>query len=211
MAHTDVSGTLLDALEKALDVWAERFAGEQDPLYWVLRVKAAESHGGPTRTTVLARAPETVRQLARDRLKADARYWDNVRYANLDRVTQLWGVIVNAVRVAAESPMATSGQKQVFAYPPGSLLAFFRAARERMEVADQLYHCFKPMPAPECQALAALLNVHVDARLDVDLMCRLVRLLDGEGPLTDAEAAVLDNLSNTGLVDAAFRGLRGHA
>jgi hypothetical protein len=42
-------------------------------------------------------------------------------------------------------------------------------------------------------------------------MLRLVRLLDAEGPLNDEESAALNTLSNTALVDAAFRGLRGQA
>ncbi|RMH43268.1 MAG: hypothetical protein D6689_05850 [Deltaproteobacteria bacterium] len=211
MPHDDVSDALRRAMESALRVWAERFDGTNDPLYWVLRIKAAETHGGPGRANLLVDVPDAVRDDVAAHLDADARYWDNIRYADLDRVAQLWGVVVNAVRVVADSPMATERQREVFAYPAESLYSFFRAARDRMEIADQLYHFFKPMPAPECQALAALLNVHVDAPLDVDLMCRLVRLLDGEGPLSDGEAADLDNLSNTGLVDAAFRGLRRQA
>jgi hypothetical protein len=198
-------------METALDIWAARFDGENDALYWVLRVKAAQTSGGAGGSGVYALIPAAVKDDVTEHLTADRRYWDNVRYANLDRVTQLWGVIVNAVRVAAESHMATDGQKQVFAYPVESLVAFFRSARERMEVADQLYHCFKPMPAPECQALAALLNVHIDAALDAALLRRLVRLLDDEGPLSESESADLDTLANTSLVDAAFRGLRGSA
>jgi hypothetical protein len=211
MAHNDVSESLLSGFESALDNWASRFDGERDSLYWVLRVKVAETNGGPGRHSVLAAVADDLKRDVHDHLEADAKYWDNVRYANLDRVTQLWGVVVNSVRVAANSHMATDVQKKVFAYPVESLVAFFRSARERMEVADQLFHCFKPMPAPECQTLAALLNVHAVARLDAEILTRLVRLLDDEGPLTDEESAALDTLANTGLVDAAFRGLRGEA
>jgi len=209
MAHNDVSESLLEGMSTALDIWADRFQGEGDSLYWVLRIKTAETTGDSGAASILGSVPGDVREQVSELLRADSDYWDNIRYANLDRVTQLWGVVVNSLRVAADSPMATDVQKQVFDYAAESLLAFFRCARERMEVADQLYHCFKPMPAPECQALAALLNVHIDAPLDVSLMCRLVRLLDGEGPLTDEESADLDTLANTGLVAAAFRGMRG--
>ncbi len=80
-----------------------------------------------------------------------------------------------------------------------------------MEVADALYHAVKAMPAPECQALAALLNVHVDARIDATTMVRLVRLLDHEGPVSPEETEALASISNTHLVDAAFSGLRAHA
>jgi hypothetical protein len=59
--------------------------------------------------------------------------------------------------------------------------------------------------------MAALLNVHVDARLDETIMCRVVRLLDHEGPMTPEETNALQALSNTSLVDATFRGLRGSA
>jgi hypothetical protein len=140
-----------------------------------------------------------------------AAYWGDVRYTTLEPVTQLWGTVVNAVRVAAQSGRATEVQKRVFEFPPASLVRFFHAARERMEVADSLYHAFKAMPAPECQALGALLNVHVDARLDQATMVRLVRLLDDEGPMSREESEALASISNTHLVDAAFSGLRAHA
>lgn len=209
MPLTQVSEALLEGMTATLDVWADRFDGESDAFYWVLRAKAAESNGGPAH--VIARVPSQLRDDVTRRLGAMASYWDNIRYATLDRVTQLWGTVVNAVRVAAESEMATERQRKVFDIPLPSLVAFFRAARERMEVADGLYHAFKPMPAPECQALAALLNVHVEAPLDADLLCRLVRLLDAEGPLTEDESEALATLSNTALVNSAFRGLRSRA
>ena len=210
MGHNDVSETLLTGMEAALDMWAARFSGAQHPLYWVLRGKIAAQNGG-TSSEATVSAPAVIRSDVEGKLAADAEYWSNIRYANLDRATQLWGVVVNAVRVAADSPVAADVQKRVFDYQSESLVAFFRSARERMEVADQLFHCFKPMPAPECQALAALLNVHVDARFDREFMCRLVRLLDAEGPLSQEESAALDTLTNTSLVGAAFRGLRGQA
>jgi hypothetical protein len=123
----------------------------------------------------------------------------------------LWGTIVNALRVAADSARATDEQKQVFEFSKEALVDFFHSARARMEVADGLYHAYRAMPAPECQAMAALLNVHVDARLDADVMCRLVRLLDHEGPMTPEENRDLEALANTRLVNASFRGLRGCA
>ncbi len=209
MGHNDVSEILLSGLSTALDIWQSRFDGESDALYWVLRAKAADTNGIPGSPRVLADVPAELRSRVNEAMAADRKYWDNVRYANLDRVTQLWGVVVNAVRVAADSPMATDGQRAVFKFPAESIVDFFRSCRERMEIADALFHAFKPMPAPECQALAALLNVHVDAPLDVPLMKRIVLLLDDEGPLSEQESADLATLSNTDLVSAAFRGLRG--
>ncbi len=78
-------------------------------------------------------------------------------------------------------------------------------------MADGLYHVFRAMPAPECQAIAALLNVHVDAILDEAVMCRIVRLLDHEGPMTPEETRDLASLTNTDLVYATFSGWRGNA
>jgi len=198
-------------MEAALDVWATRFSGDKDGLYWVLRAKSAEAAGASPihLARLLEGVPADLGGEVRQRLEQTAAYWDNIRYASLDRVTQLWGTVVNALRVDASSPMATEAQKEVFAFPTDSLVALFRAARDRMEIADQLHHAFKPMPAPECQALAALFNVHVDATLDADLMQRLVRLLDAEGPLSESESADLATLSNTSLVHATFRGKRG--
>ena len=68
-----------------------------------------------------------------------AAYWGDVRYAALEPVTQLWGTVVNAVRVAAQSGRATEVQKRVFEFPIVALVRFFQAARERMEVADSLH------------------------------------------------------------------------
>ena len=211
MPLTDVSQALLDGMTEALDQWAE-LGGERESLYWVLRAKAAEANGSPAGSVgTVAGVPAELRNEVERHLSRMARYWDNIRYAGLDRVTQLWGTVVNAVRVAAGSDAVTPKQREVFDFDKSSIVAFLRSARARMRVADQLYHAFKPMPAPECQALAALLNVHIDAQLDESSMCRLVRLLDAEGPLSDEESADLASLTNTALVDAAFRGLRGQA
>lgn len=207
MALADTSKILFDGMRDSLDVWAAKLGGESQLLYWLLRSKVDEIGGGARRAPPprdIAGALSSLRQ------RADA-YWGDVRYASLEPVTQLWGTIVNAVRVAAQSSRATDGQKRLFDFDPQSLVTFFHAARDRMEVADALYHAFKAMPAPECQALAALLNVHVDARLDATTMVRLVRLLDHEGPMSPEETEALASISNTHLVDAAFSGLRAHA
>jgi hypothetical protein len=215
MSHTDTSQILRKGMCDILEAWAHRAngSGVDDTLYWLLRLKLAQTGltPGVTVNDLSSRVPEDQREGVLGALRSTSAYFDDVRYASLEPVTQLWGIIVNGLRVAASSDRATEVQKDVFAYPPESLVSFFRAARERMEVADALYHVFKAMPAPECQALAALLNVHVDARFDIDVMCRLVRLLDHEGPMSEEERHVLSTLSNTKLVDATFRGLRSHA
>jgi hypothetical protein len=209
MALTDTSHILFDGMRSALDSWAARFQGERDLLYWLLRLKVGEIAGDTYREE--SRVPQDLRgPLSALRQRTDA-YWGDIRYAALEPVTQLWGTIVNAVRVAAQSGRATDVQKKTFDFPAASLVTFFLAARERMEVADALYHAFKAMPAPECQALGALLNVYVDARLDAGTMIRLVRLLDHEGPMTPEEMEDLAAISKTHLVDAAFSGLRAHA
>jgi hypothetical protein len=206
----DTSRILFDGIRNALDIWAARFEGQRDLLYWLLRTTVGEVETGDG-SHEAARVPAELREELLARRLSTAAYWSDVRYTTLEPVTQLWGTVVNAVRVAAESSRATEVQKRVFDFPMSSLVRFFHAARERMEVADSLYHAFKAMPAPECQALAALLNVHVDARLDAPTVTRLVRLLDHEGPMTPEETEALASISKTHLVDAAFSGLRAHA
>jgi hypothetical protein len=209
MAVADTSLILFDGMRDTLDTWAARFQGDRDLLYWLLRVKVSEIAGDERREQ--GRVPQDLRgPLAAIRQHTDS-YWGDIRYATLEPVTQLWGTIVNAVRVAAQSGRATDVQKRTFDFPAATLVTFFHAARDRMEVADALYHAFKAMPAPECQALAALLNVHVDARLDASIMIRLVRLLDHEGPMSPEESEDLQAITKTHLVDAAFSGLRAHA
>jgi hypothetical protein len=209
MALADTSHILFDGMRSALDSWAARLQGERDLLYWLLRLKVSEIAGDTYREE--SRVPQDLRgPLSALRQRTDS-YWGDIRYAALEPVTMLWGTVVNAVRVAAQSGRATEVQKKTFDFPAASLVTFFHAARDRMEVADSLYHAFKAMPAPECQALGALLNVHVDARLDTGTMIRLVRLLDHEGPMTPEEMEDLAAISKTHLVDAAFSGLRAHA
>ncbi len=208
--HTDTSEILLRAMRDALDAWARKQDGDPDELYWVLRMELSETglSEGTTMRDVVAGIPEKMRGRVEGIFQRTRDYWQDVRYASLEPVTQLWGTVVNAVRAVAGSDRSTDVQQKVFDYPAEQLLGFFRACRERMEVADELYHVYKAMPAPECQALAALLNVHVNAPLDADTMCRLVRLLDHEGPMSDSEHQDLAALSNTSLVSASFRGLR---
>jgi hypothetical protein len=209
MNVADTSKILLDGAQAVLDQWGSRHGADRDPLYWVLRLQLAEIAGDDL-SRVEQAMPEEIRDEVSRRRGQVREYFDDVRYVALEPVVALWGTVVNSLRVAANTDRATKVQKEVFAFSRDSVLAFFQAARERMAVADSLYHAYKAMPAPECQALAALLNIHVDARLDVDSMCRLVRLLDHEGPMSAEEARTLSALTNTSLVDATFRGLRGH-
>jgi hypothetical protein len=209
MNVADTSKILLDGAQAVLDQWRAKPGADQDLLYWVLRLQLAEITGDDL-LRVEQSVAEDVRDEVRGRREKVREYYDDVRYVALEPVVALWGTVVNSLRVAADTDRTTPVQKDVFAFSRDSVLAFFQAARERMAVADSLYHAYKAMPAPECQALAALLNIHVDARLDVDSMCRLVRLLDHEGPMSAEEQRTLSALTNTSLVDATFRGLRGH-
>jgi hypothetical protein len=211
--HTDTSEILLQGMRDALDVWGTRLNGTPEPLYWVLRLQLSDTglSDGVTVQDIAAQIPAALRNDVEGRFQRTRGYWRDIRYASLEPVTQLWGTIVNGMRVVAESGRATEMQKKVFDYADESLVAFFRACRERMEVADALYHSYKAMPAPECQALAALLNVHIDAPLDADTLCRTVRLLDHEGPMSPEEHQDLAAISNTSLLSAAFRGLRYEA
>lgn len=206
MSVTDTSRILFDGMCSALAEWHQVYGGADSSLYWVLRIQAASID--PTRGCRLADVPAGLRASVEDRLSRTERYFADVRYSSLEPVTVLWGTVVNGMRVAAQSPQAREIQREVFDLPAQDLVQFFLGARSRMEVADELYHVFKAMPAPECQALAALLNVHVDARLDAATLCRLVRLIDHEGPMTTEESQDLAALRNTALVDAAFSGLR---
>lgn len=209
----DTSEILLRGMQTALDVWSGKQESAPQHLYWVLRLQMAEHgfDGWQSVAAVTEQIPEDIREQVLLRFRQANEYWDDIRYASLEPVTQLWGTVVNSIRVAANSDRATDVQKRVFQFAEDSLVAFFRAARERMEVAEELHNAFKAMPAPECQALSALLNVHVEGRLDGDVLGRLVRLLDHEGPMSEEEQEALSALSATKLVDAAFSGLRSHA
>lgn len=218
-SSTDPSDILLDGLRAGLDRWAARDGRSAPPLYWVLRLQLAETglEPGASPGDVLARVPEASRDDVQRRFRAATAYFDDIRYAALAPVAQVWGTVVNAMRVAAASNRATTGQKQVFDFGADAVAALFRALRADVDGASALHRAFRSMPAPELQAMAALLNVDLDrspgrsngeSELDADTMVKLVRLLDHEGPMSPEEQAYLESLTPTTLVDAAFTGLR---
>lgn len=211
MSLTNTSALLLNSMTAILDNWGDKLAGKNSALYWLLRAQESDVAGGDVSATLGQIEDPELRNQVEKNFAAAGEYWADVRYASLEPVTMLWGTIVNCLRVAAKTGRATDGQRAVFNYDPAMVLSFFKAAWSKMEVADGLYHIFRAMPAPECQAMAALLNVHVDAVLDEAVMCRLVRLLDHEGPMSPEELQDLSTLSNTHLVNATFSGLRGSA
>jgi hypothetical protein len=137
-------------------------------------------------------------------------YFDNVRYAMLDPPTQVWGTLANVLRVAAGVDSVTERQRATFAFSADSLATFFRAAHQDPKLAEALWQAFKPMPSADCQTLAALFNVNLDVKLDGATVISIVRVLGNEGPLTSEESQAFATLKHTGLVNAAFRGLRGH-
>jgi hypothetical protein len=215
----DTSEVLLEGLRAGLDRWASRDGNTAEPLYWVLRMQIAETglDGGGSPSDVLSRVPANLRDEVSRSFRAATTYFDDIRYAALAPVAQVWGTVVNAMRVAAESNRATVVQKQVFGYSPATVTRLFVALRADVAVADALHRAFRAMPTPECQAMAALLNVDMDRspsrsgagdELDEVTMVRLVRLLDHEGPMSPEEQSFLASLTPTSLVDAAFAGLR---
>jgi len=216
---TETANVLLQGLREGLDRWAARDGNDVEPLYWVLRLQLAETglEPGASPGDVLARVPEEHRDEVARRFKAATGYFDDIRYAALAPVTQVWGTVVNAMRVAANSNRATPVQRQVFAFSPISVVKLFGALRGDVAAAHGLHRAFGAMPAPELQAMAALLNVDMDRSpgrgngentLDVETMTRLVQLLDHEGPMSPEEQAYLQSITPTQLVDAAFSGLR---
>jgi hypothetical protein len=219
MQAFDTSELLLKGLRAGLDRWAAREGNAAEPLYWVLRTQIAEVglEPGASPGDVMARIPASMREEVQRLYRGATGYFDDIRYAALAPVAQVWGTVVNALRVAADSNRATAVQRSVFTYSVDSVAKLFRALRADVELADQLHHTYRAMPAPECQAIAALLNVDLDrspsrsngeSELDAETMVRLVRLLDHEGPMSPEEQRYLASLTPQTLVDAAFAGLR---
>ncbi|MCA9673665.1 MAG: hypothetical protein H6709_00920 [Kofleriaceae bacterium] len=219
MHGIDTSELLRQGIVAGLDRWAARDGNTAEALYWVLRLQLAETglDNGTSPGDVMARVPAEGRDEVTRRFRGATAYFDDIRYAALAPVTQVWGTVVNSMRVAADSNRVTPGQRQVFDVPAEQVVKLFRALRSDVDVADSLHRAFGAMPAPECQAMAALLNVDLDrspsrssgdSELDVETMVRLVRLLDHEGPMTPEEQAYLESITPTTLVDAVFSGLR---
>jgi hypothetical protein len=200
MKGRETSEILRTGLAQILDLWRDREGGAGDLLHGVLTQQLAAA----TRKRGAAATPEVA-----DAYAAIRRYYDNVRYALLDPTAMVWGTITNALRVAAGVDSVTPLQKSVFSFSADSLAALFRAAHDERAVAESLWHAFRPMPAADCQTLAALLAPHMDARLDGRTVLSLVRVLGNEGPLTSEEAQAMNTLRSIGLIDAAFAGTRG--
>jgi hypothetical protein len=194
---TDV---LRAGIARTLEIWRERLGGARDPLCGVLAQQLADSLGGPRPelTPEVRRAYDAVRG-----------YYDNVRYALLDPVAMIWGTVANALRVAAGIESVTPAQRAVFAFEPESLARFFRAGHVDVAIAEQLWRAFRPMPAADCQTLAALFNPHMDARIEPHTLLAVVRVLGNEGPLTSEEARASTILQSAGLISPAFAGIRG--
>ena len=220
MHSLDTSDVLLQGLRAGLDRWAARDGNAAEPLYWVLRLQLAETGLDPAASPgdVGARVPAAIRDDVQRTFRAATSYFDDIRYAALTPITQVWGTVVNAMRVAADSNRATAVQRQVFAFSKESVAKLFRALRADVGAADAVHRAFRAMPAPECQAVAALLHVDMERspgrsmsgeqELDVETMVRLVRLLDHEGPMSPEEQQYLASITPTQLVDSAFSGLR---
>lgn len=201
-----VSIVLADGLAKTLDTWREKLGGEDELLYWALTLKLAQCRGGTQ--AVLASVPAHLSAEILRIHRSINQYFDNVRYALMDPLTQVWGTLVNALRVAAGVPSVTDAQKRTFQFPVKSLVTFFRAAHQQPPVCEQLHGAFKPMPAPDCQMLAALLDVNLEFATGEHSLLKLVQLLSAEGPLTAEESEAFAVLSQSGLIGAAFKGMR---
>src|SRR5262245_56473564 len=113
--HTDTSETMLRGMRAALDTWAAKNGTSVEPLYWVLRLQLAETglEPGTVVGDVASRITEGRDEILRQ-FRAASAYFDDIRYATLEPVTQVWGTVVNSLRVAANSNRATAGQRQVF-------------------------------------------------------------------------------------------------
>jgi hypothetical protein len=201
MAST--ADTLLSGIGDILTTWRAR-GGERDPFHWIVKLQLARATGDEA--SVIAALPPAFADELRRRHSEISAYWDNVRYALLDPLAAVWGTVVNALRVAADVPSVTADQKRVFATSIESLDSFFRAAHEHGSVSEDLHEAFRPMPAPDCQALAALF--HPEARPGGRNLIALIKMLSAEGPLTAAESEALAVLASSGLSHFAFRGAR---
>jgi hypothetical protein len=206
MPSTELSEVLRSGLARMLDLWRDNEGGAGDPLQGVLRLQLASASGG----IGSGRAADADAEIARAH-QSIQRYFDNVRYALLNPVAMVWGTVTNALRVAAGVDSVTPSQQAAFAFSADSLAALLRAAHGEPGLAEALWRAFRPMPAADCQTLAALLDPHLDARLDGPTVIALVRVLGNEGPLTHEEAQALATLRRTGLISAAFAGIRGGA
>jgi hypothetical protein len=209
MKAAQTSKVLRSGIATVLATWSSKFSGQDDKLYWALRLKLASADGVEDLGSISKEVPKAIAAEVLAAQRGIDAYFDNVRYALLDPLTQVWGALANALRVAAGVESVTERQRATFNFAAESVAAFFRAAHAETQLAESLWQAFKPMPAADCQMLAALFNVNLDVKLDGPTVVSIARVLGNEGPLTSEESEAFATLKNSGLVNAAFRGLRG--
>ena len=86
----DASEVLLRGIRSALDHWAARAGSNVDPLYWVLKLQLAETglEPGASVGDVAARIPADQRESVLRTFRAASAYFDDIRYASLEPITQ---------------------------------------------------------------------------------------------------------------------------
>jgi hypothetical protein len=198
VSPNDSTHVLRAGLARILETWRARFDGERDLLQGVLREQLADLGEAPA-----GQPPLEVRR-AHDAIRG---YFDNVRYTLLSPTARIWGTLTNALRVAAGVESVTPTQRTAFGFTAASLAGFFRAAQHDLALAGSLREVFRPMPAADCQTLAALFELH--GPIDGATVVAVTRVLGNEGPLTSEEAGALATLRSTGLIGVAFAGIRG--
>src|SRR5215475_1313516 len=115
-----VSIVLSDGLAQVLKTWRDGRGGEEDLLYWALTLKLAQCRSGTA--AVLAEVPAHLSPEVLRIHRAINQYFDNIRYALLDPLTQVWETLVNALRVSAGVASVTDAQKRTFQFPVKSLV-----------------------------------------------------------------------------------------
>lgn len=107
------------------------------------------------------------------------RYFRNVRFTGLSRTTALWGVLINALKVAGESKNVTNLQKEIFSFPEKEVLEFFQLLIQNTPLCREI-HKACDQPSSDLRTLGAVVMA---TQLTEANLTAIVQFINDEGPI----------------------------
>ena len=106
-------------------------------------------------------------------------YFRNVRFTGLSRTTALWGVVINALKVAGESKNVTDLQKEIFSFPEKEVLEFFQLLIQNAPLCREI-HKACDQASSDLRTLGAVVMA---LQLDEKTLTAIVQFFNDEGPV----------------------------
>ena len=121
---------------------------------------------------------EDKKRIVEAKVSAIQRYFRNPRYIGLEHPTRIWGVIVNSIKVAGNSPNVTKEQIELFTFPDKEVVQYFQdliCDRGMCEVVNKACN----QPSSDIRILGAVVMA---SELNLELLKAIVAFFGEEGP-----------------------------